>query len=113
MIFCTNRLLKRTQIPAPIKIKQSKDVPIFSVKLKAQAVHPAVQHGFATVLQDMTDVFRAVAGLGTGVDEEQMHHPLLLPLLWGQISWGRWGESNLLNQRSRNPQGTLNLCFGS
>lgn len=26
--------------------------------------------------------------LGTRAGEEQMHHPLLLPLLWGQISWG-------------------------
>lgn len=113
MIFCTNRLLKRTRIPAPVKIKQSIDVPIFSAKLKAQAVCPAVSHSCAADLQDVPDVFRAVAGLGTGVGEEQMHHPLLLNLLWGQISWGRWGESNLLNQRSRNPQGTLNLCSGS
>lgn len=86
-IFCTNRLLKRTQIPAPIKIKQSKDVLVLSAKLKAQTVHPAL------LFQDMPDVCRAVAGLGTGVGEGQMHHPLLLPLLWGQISWGRWGRA--------------------
>lgn len=42
-----------------------------------------------------------------------MHHPLLSPLLWGEISRGLWGESSLLKQRSRNPQGTPNLCFGS
>lgn len=30
MVFCTKRLLKRTQIPTLIKIKQSKVVPIFT-----------------------------------------------------------------------------------
>lgn len=112
-IFCIDRLLKRTQIPAAIKIKQSKDVPVFSANLRGPSVHPAVQHGCATVLQDIPGVFRAVAGLGTGVGEEQMHHPLLLPLLWGQISWGWWG-----GRRATSWTGTaeipkvLNLCFG-
>jgi len=87
-IFCTNRLLKLTPVPAPIKIKQNKDVPIFSAELKAQAVCPAVQHGCATVLLGMPDVFRSVAGLAAGVGEQQTHHPLLLLLLGGWISWG-------------------------
>lgn len=113
MAFCTNRLLKRSGIPASIKIKQNKDVLIFSAELEAQARHPAVQYSCAAVLQDMSGVFRAVAGLGTRVGEEQMHDPLLLPLLWGQISWGQRGKSNSSNQHSSNPQGTLDLCFGS
>lgn len=61
----------------------------------------------------MPDIFRVVAGLGTGVSEKQMYHLLLLRLLWGQISWGQWGESNSLNQHRRNLQGPLNPCFGS
>lgn len=87
-IFCAKRLLKRTQISGPITIRKSKDVFIFSAKLQAQVAHPAAQPRCTIVLQDVPDVFRAVAGLATRVDEEQMHHPLLLPLLWGHIGWG-------------------------